>query len=43
MSIHANKDIIDGYFDLKGLTESGWEEFRKGVNYLALLATKKKK
>lgn len=41
MGINANKEFIDEYFEIKGLTESGWEPFRKGINYLGLLATKK--
>lgn len=41
MGISANKGTIDEYFEIKGLTDSGWEPFRKGVNYLGLLATKK--
>lgn len=41
MSIHANKEEIEAYFDIKGLTRSGWENFKEGINYSSLLATKK--
>jgi hypothetical protein len=43
MGINANKESIDEFFEIKGLTDSGWEPFRKGVNYAGLLATKKVK
>ncbi|WPQ65941.1 hypothetical protein SIO70_13855 [Chitinophaga sancti] len=41
ISINAYKEEIDEHFEVKGLTDKGWEIFKKGTNYSSFLATKK--
>lgn len=41
MGINAFKNEIEARFSVKGLTTSGWEKFKSGVNYSAFLVTRK--
>ncbi|NHA02709.1 hypothetical protein G7092_02825 [Mucilaginibacter sp. HC2] len=41
MSIARNLDEVIQDFDIKGLTENGWEPFTRNVNYKAFLTNRK--
>ncbi|TFF33907.1 DUF6934 family protein [Mucilaginibacter psychrotolerans] len=41
MSIARNFTELQSDFDIKGLTDKGWEPFAKNVNYLAFLTNRK--
>jgi hypothetical protein len=41
MSIARNLEEISMEFEIKGLTEKGWEPFQKNVNYKAFLTNRK--
>jgi len=41
MGILRNLNEISEEFEIRGLTNKGWEPFRKKVNYIAFLANKK--
>lgn len=41
MSISRNLEEISKEFEVKGLTNNGWEPFRKNVNYDAFLVSRK--
>ncbi|MDR3695784.1 DUF6934 family protein [Mucilaginibacter sp.] len=41
MGISRNLDEINKEFEIKGLTNKGWEPFKKNVNYNAFLTNRK--
>jgi len=41
MSISRNLDEVIQDFDIKGLTDNGWEPFTRNVNYKAFLTNRK--
>lgn len=42
MGVSANLEEINSFFAISGWTDKkGWENFRKGENYRAFLATRK--
>jgi hypothetical protein len=42
MGLNANIKEIETIFDILGLTASGWEKLRQGVNYTEFLVARKK-